>query len=361
MDEPKLIKKKSFTERIIGKKGIFISVAIVLVITLLVGSSYSLLTNFDTPNNAIIIKEGDMRMTVNNTEGQIKLKNRSYVSDTEGLKKETPTIISFSNTGNCLITKYEVILKGIDKTNLDSKYLRYAYSTDSGVSYSEPANLDSSGIIYTGYNLVNNKSKIIYLKVWIDEKAGSNGVNKNFYGSIDVKLYDSGEVPYASNIVKQTLDKEKGISRIAYNKYQFLESDVNNYVKFNHELWRIIGIYTDNDNDYLRIVRDKELGSDILLEEYDGVKLDKDEDAIKNFLNSESDKKNNRGYLSYLNNNSRSMIKGREFELLNSNDSCKWMDYEINSSLIRPVINLLPNVIITSGEGSKDMPYELGL
>ena len=88
MDEPKLIKKKSFTERIIGKKGIFISIAIVLVVTLLIGSSYSLLTSFETPNNAIIIREGDMRMTVNNTEGQIKLKNRSYVSDKEGLKKD---------------------------------------------------------------------------------------------------------------------------------------------------------------------------------------------------------------------------------------------------------------------------------
>ncbi len=355
MDEPKLIKKKSFTERIIGKQGIFFSLAIVLVITLLIGSSYSLLNSFETPNNATVIKEGDMRLTVNNTKRLIKLKNRSYISDKEALKKETPIVISFSNTGNYLITKFEVKVLVEDKTTLDSKYLRYAYSTDSGVSYSEPKNLDNSMIIYTGYNLVNNKSKMLYLKVWIDEKALANGVNKSFYGSIDVKLYDAGDVPYASLVVKQSLDKEKGITRIAFNKYQFLDKDVNNYIKFNNELWRIIGIYNDSDSEYLRIVRDNNLDSKITMD-YDI----NDKEEIIEFLNSNSDK-DKRGYLSYLNNNSLSMIKGREFELLDNSDSCKWMNYDINSSDIRPVINLLPNVIITSGEGSKDIPYELGL
>ncbi len=370
MEEPKLIKKKSFTEKLIRNQAIFFPIVIVLVITMLVGTSYSLLTNFDTSNNAIVVKEGDMRMTINNTEGKIALKNRSYISDKEGLKNATPIIISLSNTGNFLITKFDVMLEVLNKTTLDRKYLKYAYSTDSGVNYSDPENLGEDGIIYTGYNLLNNKSRMLYLKIWIDEASGVLGVNKSFYGNINVKLYDTGDVPYASNVVKKSLDQEKGISRIAYNRYQFLKSDVNNYIKFNNELWRIIGIYAESENEYLRVIRNDALDSKIISNEYDGKDLLGNKEAIKNFLNSESDKYSNRGYLSFLNNNARNMIKGREFGLIEKSDAdCKWMEKygdiknlnSLNTYYVRPVVNLLPTVIVTSGDGSKESPYELAL
>lgn len=380
MNEPNLVKKKSFTEKIMGKQKVILGFAVALIITLFAGTSYSLLTSFDMPNNAIIIKDGDLRMTMNNTDGEIVLKDKSPESDEVGLKNATPIVLTFSNTGNINIMKYEVMLNKEGNTTIDEKNIRYSYSTDLGVHYTVPKSLDNN-IIYTGYNLFNNKAKTMYLKIWIDGK--SNEVNKEYYGKINVKLYKTSEVPYATLEIKDDLKDNR-----------YLDSDSNNYVKFNYELWRIIGIYQDEDNnDYLRIVKDEVLDSEMIPDKFvadndvaynlgNGEGL-VNSDGLKYYLNSTIDVEGNRGYLSYLANASKSMIKdtNNKVSLLTKEDikgdwfktldkPCWIEGNEVlvngniessKTSYVRPVIDLNIRTVILSGDGTKDNPYELSL
>ncbi len=413
MEEPSLIRKKSFTEKIMGKRNIIVTVAVILVITLFIGTSYSLLTNFDIPNNAIIIEDDDLRMTMNNTDGKIMLKNRNPESDEMGQKNSAPIVLTFSNTGNVNIMKFEVILNKESNTTLDEKDIRYSYSTDLGVHYSEPQNLDNN-IIYTGYNLLNNKAKTMYLKIWIDEDA-SDAINKEYYGKVRVKLYKTSEVPYAINEVKKQLGELGGIKQVSDTELRYIDSNSNNYVNFNYELWRIIGIFRDTDNyEYLRIVKDDVLDGKIIPDKFVIASDEKitynlghqgdgrvyfegnlgntwNEVGLKYYLNQTTDDEGNRGYLSYLSNASKSMIKDNtsKVELLTKNDiqgdwyknlsKPSWMmesngngvlnlsNGEINTinpsslSYVRPVINLNSMVVILSGDGTKNAPYELSL
>ena len=58
MEEPRLIKKLSLTDKAILRQKKILIVAVMFVVTLFIGSSYALLTNFDKTSEVINIKVG---------------------------------------------------------------------------------------------------------------------------------------------------------------------------------------------------------------------------------------------------------------------------------------------------------------
>ena len=86
-------------------------------------------------------------------------------------------------------------------STLSEDYIKYAISLDNGNTYQTPSILSSNdNIIYSGYNLAVDASVTIYLKVWIDENAGNNAINKTYYGSIQVDLYQKADLPLSESI-----------------------------------------------------------------------------------------------------------------------------------------------------------------
>ena len=136
MKEPRLIKKASLTEVAIKKQKQILIIAVICVITLFIGSSYALLTNFDKTDNVVTFKTGNLNMSVNNTDGLINLNNKLPESDETGLQNATPVVLTLTNTGTIDIMKFEVKLVKEDSTTnvstLDEKYIKYAISTDGG-------------------------------------------------------------------------------------------------------------------------------------------------------------------------------------------------------------------------------------
>ena len=136
MGEPVLV-KKNLTEKIMSKKNQVLIIAVFCVITLFLGTSYALLTNFDKTDNVITIKSGNLTMTVAND--LITLNNKLPESDTDGLTNATPVIITLTNTGTIDIMKYDVKLVKEDSTTnvstLEDQYIKYAISTDGGTTY----------------------------------------------------------------------------------------------------------------------------------------------------------------------------------------------------------------------------------
>ena len=206
MEEPRLIKKLSLTDKAILRQKKILIVAVMFVVTLFIGSSYALLTNFDKTSEVINIKVGNMNASVTTNES-ISLENKLPETDASGKQNATPVEITITNTGTINIQKYEIkLLSEEGKTStLEYQYIKYAISLD-GTNYLEAKNLnDSNNIVYTGYNLKtdnNKKTKIIYLKVWIDETAGNNGLNKTFYGALSVDLYQKAEVLGSEKILE---------------------------------------------------------------------------------------------------------------------------------------------------------------
>ena len=189
MNEPSLI-KKSLTDKLRNNQSKILIIAIFCIITLFLGTSYALLTNFDKTNNVITIKSGNLTMTVAND--LITLNNKLPESDTDGLTNATPVIITLTNTGTMDIAKYDVKLVKEDSTTnvstLEDQYIKYAISKDGGTTYSSASTLTTNdNIIFTGYDLAVDESTTIYLKTWIDENAKNNAVGKTYYGSIKVE------------------------------------------------------------------------------------------------------------------------------------------------------------------------------
>ena len=247
MNEPSLI-KKNLTERAMDKQKKILIIAMLFVVTLFIGTSYALLTNFDKTDNVITIKSGNLTMTVAND--LITLNNKLPESDTDGLTNATPVVITLTNTGTIDIMKYDVKLVKEDSTTnvstLEEQYIKYAISTDGGTTYNIANILTSNNnIIFTGYNLAVNESKTIYLKTWIDETAKNNAVGKTYYGSIKVDLYQNTKLP-VSEIVKTKLTTTNSINEDNITYISGTADDINfNYVWYSGKLWRITAIYPD--------------------------------------------------------------------------------------------------------------------
>ena len=244
MNEPSLI-KKSLTDKLRNNQSKILIIAIFCIITLFLGTSYALLTNFDKTNNVITIKSGNLTMTVAND--LITLNNKLPESDTDGLTNATPVIITLTNTGTMDIAKYDVKLVKEDSTTnistLEDQYIKYAISKDGGTTYSSASTLTTNdNIIFTEYDLAVDESTTIYLKTWIDENAKNNAVGKTYYGSIKVELYQKSNVPLSTMLKKDivsnsdtTYTDTDGIIYINGSR----EVVDYNYVWYSGKLWRI--------------------------------------------------------------------------------------------------------------------------
>ena len=247
MNEPNLI-KKNLTERAMDKQKKILIIAVLCVITLFIGTSYALLTNFDKTDNVITIKSGNLTMTVAND--LITLNNKLPESDTDGLTNATPVVITLTNTGTMDIMKYDVKLVKEDSTTnvstLEDQYIKYAISTDGGTTYNTANILTSkNNIIFTGYNLAVNQSKTIYLKTWIDETAKNNAIGKTYYGSIKVDLYQNTKLP-VSEYIKANLTTTNSITEDGITYISGTAEDIDfNYVWYSGKLWRITAINPD--------------------------------------------------------------------------------------------------------------------
>ena len=285
MEEPRLI-KKSYRDYLKQKK-VLITMSI-FVLIVLIAPSYALLSNFKKSNEIVNVTTANMNMSVTQSSS-ITLVGKLPESDASGLQNATPVSIAvknantgpftdtettkFQNTNasTIKIVKYE--LKLITDTNqtstLDNQYIKYAVSTDNGTTYSTPKKVsETNTIVFTGYNLDLGQTKNILLKIWVDEDSGSNGTGKNYYGSIQVEMYQNAEVP-GVEVVKANIksnntmcqnatltwtDPEDGITYISGSKtcVDF------NYLWYSGKMWRITAIYP---NGQMKLVTENNITS----------------------------------------------------------------------------------------------------
>ena len=269
MKEPMLIKKESFTDKLITKQKRILIVSVFAVLFLFVGSSYALLTNFDKTDEVVTITTGNLNMSINNTAGLINLEGEFPTSDADALESNSNIIsLTLTNSGTIDIMKYDVKLVNDESKTSTLNHDHIKYAIKDGATFQTPKILSSNNdIIYTGYNLGVGEGKTIYLKVWIDEDAGNDALGKEFYGSITVDLYQKADLPGYVKVLEAAVKTGTCANKTTVadtddfgNPMTYISGTKTcidfNYVWYSGKMWRIVAIYNDGS---MKLVTDNNI------------------------------------------------------------------------------------------------------
>ena len=270
------------------KKYIIISVIIISIsIITLIGASYALLTMTIEGDKKISVTAGILK--VDFTDGNyINLDNAAPITDKQGLKA-TPYTFTITNTGN-INAYYHVSLEEEATNTLTHNYLKMRLTNDkgydSGVVY--VSDYEASEMEIMSEQTLEPEDKVTYtLWMWLDYNADNSAQGKEYKSKIVVTSYDRKMGTNAVQLVKsksneESLDyatatasqqKEAWVhshpateQTTALTDYRYIGADPNNYVKFNDELWRIIGVFTVDDGtgkveERLKIIRNESIGN----------------------------------------------------------------------------------------------------
>ena len=237
-------------------------------ICLMTYQSYALwVANYTGGEN--IVNVGCFEVTFEEVTNPISLNNTYPVSDTKGL---TTTPYTFTIKNTCTIdAAYDVTLNTITTNTMQKSWIKYAIHKSDEAKPTEGINLgtnenyntateelgvqnlDESIIIESGTlkgrseaSTDDGESVTYNVYLWMDETTGNEAMNTRFEGSINVISSATTIVPTAvDTILAKGETDELKFDNTADNNLRYVGANPNNYVSFNNELWRIIGVFNN--------------------------------------------------------------------------------------------------------------------
>ena len=266
-------------------KIILVIILILISLITLVGSSYALLTK-SFKSKKLSMEVGTLKIDF--AEGNaINMANAAPMTDSNGLKS-TPYTFTITNGGD--INAYYTVSNEEELANtLDTSYLRMKLTGsdgyDSGIKTVKELGTETYKLIDDTL-LETGKSVTYELRMWISQDAG-NDIQDKIYKSKIVVNGTSNKLPLATDKILAkanpedldynsatdaqkkemwTFTHEATEQTTALTDYRYIGADPNNYVKFNDELWRIIGVFDTDDGTgkvekRLKIIRNESIGS----------------------------------------------------------------------------------------------------
>jgi len=360
-----------------------------LLVIVIMGSSYALFMDVDTSAKENVYTSGDLVMVFNDKVGENSntINNSALIPmSNETALKQTNNIYSFTitNTGT-LPMKYDVLLSDIaefkESNLLEHKYINYQLCIKNMDNCTIIRDLSTveDGIIYQS-NLSAGEQTIYYLRVWLrDENVPNDIQEKEIHLEVNINGISAKDSYLAYYLTDNAKVKQNDINN-------WYASD-NNYIKYNNEIWRIIGVFSKLSNgesvgSRIKIIKEEPLYYTFTFDDDKNIYL---ESTLRETLNS--------SYYNAINETYRKIaepvviddIKTNIF-LINKNDidNCKWLktenkEYTMTSSennqvysfvngslentniteelLVRPVIFLSEKTEIFSGDGTEENPY----
>ncbi len=239
-------------------------IACVFTVMSMSGNSYALYVNKDYGSTEDYITGLlDLTFDENTT---LTLASAFPISDAEGESSDAYSL-KITNTGN-LTYKFNVELLDTTSENLiNNKYIKI--KIDDGDIHT----LDTSNILSKDVTLVPGESKSINVRMWLSEDTPNSEAGKGFSAKATTNgyaVYTTGdEVALPANANTYIISQSKGDSwpadltdsglyatnkytaddgTIKYHDYRYIGANVNNYVKFNNDLYRIIGVFDENSH-----------------------------------------------------------------------------------------------------------------
>jgi len=274
------------------KKGIKISIILTLigVVSLVTGITFAIYENTINAGKSQVIKTGIVNFTLTESTNGLVLDNLQELTDYEGMAQETFYEFTIKNTGNT-ITDYEISL--VDKPNssytgtiLDEKYIKVGLLKNN--SKEIIVNLKDVNRLIDKVTLDVEDTVNYKLRLWLDfgnleDEAKEALVGQKIFLALKINgIQNVNKVPTgADTLIKLTDNKDNsGLYTITHAKdstlqigtnediteYRYRGASPKNYVTFNGETWRILGVFptddgTGNIENRIKIVRNDSIGT----------------------------------------------------------------------------------------------------
>ena len=266
---------------------ILVIVTIVISVIALIGASYALLTMTLEGDKKITLTAGILK--VDFTDGNyINLDNVAPMTDAQG-QKTTPYTFTITNTGN-INAYYHVSLEEDVNNTLNNSYLKMRLTSDNGYDSGvvKVSSYGTGNFEIKGEETLEPSDKVTYtLWMWLDETADNSAQGKEYKSKIVVTSYDRKQPGLATDTILAKVNPEdldynsatdtqkkemwtfshpETEQTEALTDYRYIGADPNNYVTFNNETWRIIGVFTVDDGtgkkeERLKIIRNESIGN----------------------------------------------------------------------------------------------------
>ena len=274
------------------KKGIKISIILTLigVVSLVTGITFAIYENTINAGKSQVIKTGVVNFTLTESTNGIVLNNLQELTDYEGMAQEEYYEFTIKNTGDTK-TDYEISL--VDKPNssytgtiLNEKYIKVGLLKNN--SEEIIVNLKEVNRLIDKVTLDVDKSANYKLRLWLDLKDITDEEKEALVGQ---KIFLALKINGIQNMENITIATDKlialtnnkdnsGLYTITHAKdstlqigatediteYRYRGASPKNYVTFNNEVWRIIGVFptddgTGNIENRIKIIKDQSIGN----------------------------------------------------------------------------------------------------
>ncbi len=274
------------------KKGIKISIILTLigVVSLVTGITFAIYENTINAGKSQVIKTGIVNFTLTESTNGLVLDNLQELTDYEGMAQETFYEFTIKNTGNT-ITDYEISL--VDKPNssytgtiLNEKYIKVGLLKNN--SKEIIVNLKDVNRLIDKVTLDVEDTVNYKLRLWLDfgdleDEAKEALVGQQIFLALKINgIQNVNKIPTgADTLIKLTNNKDNsGLYTITHAKdstlqigtnediteYRYRGASPKNYVTFNNEVWRILGVFptddgTGNIENRIKLIKDQSIGN----------------------------------------------------------------------------------------------------
>ena len=271
------------------KRKIAMLLTLLGVTSIVIGTTFAIYENTINTNKNHIIKTGVVNFTLTESTNGIVLNNLQELTDYEGMAQETFYEFTIKNTGDT-ITDYEISL--VDKPNssytgtiLNEKYIKVGLLKNN--SEEIIVNLKEVNRLIDKVTLDVDKSVNYKLRLWLDLKDITDEEKEALVGQ---KIFLALKINGIQNMENITIATDKlialtnnkdnsGLYTITHAKdstlqigndkditeYRYRGANPKNYVTFNGETWRIIGVFPTDDGtgkieNRIKLIKDQSIG-----------------------------------------------------------------------------------------------------
>ena len=274
------------------KKGIKISIILTLigVVSLVTGITFAIYENTINAGKSQVIKTGIVNFTLTESTNGLVLDNLQELTDYEGMAQETFYEFTIKNTGDTK-TDYEISL--VDKPNssytgtiLNEKYIKVGLLKNN--SEEIIVNLKDVNRLIDKVTLDVEETVNYKLRLWLDfgdleDEAKEALVGQKIFLALKINgIQNVNKIPTgADTLIKLTNNKDNsGLYTITHAKdstlqigtnediteYRYRGASPKNYVTFNNEVWRILGVFptddgTGNIENRIKLIKDQSIGN----------------------------------------------------------------------------------------------------
>ena len=271
------------------KRKIAMLLTLLGVTSIVIGTTFAIYENTINAGKSQVIKTGVVNFTLTESTNGLVLDNLQELTDYEGMAQETFYEFTIKNTGNT-ITDYEISL--VDKPNssytgtiLNEKYIKVGLLKNN--SKEIIVNLKEVNRLIDKVTLDVEDTVNYKLRLWLDfgdleDEAKEALVGQKIFLALKINgIQNMENITIATDkLIALTDNKDNsGLYTITHAKdstlqigatediteYRYRGANPKNFVTFNGETWRIIGVFPTDDGtgkieNRAKIIKDQSIG-----------------------------------------------------------------------------------------------------